>query len=189
MERFKYPDAIPDYHAVYTIQLCELINGNVLDWNEKPLANCFDDLDAIDANIKTRLKDMFEQRNYWREISIVPYFEWAQTLAYKIKFELVPKYAPLYKAIAEGDFNPTQSDSEYFKERRIDSSFPETLLSGNGADYASSGNDREYQRINMNAPMNIATQYYNSYIDIDTAFVNELDSMLIDLETANVNVW
>lgn len=178
-----------DYHSVYTIQLCELLDGKLFSWEREPLKSAFDLLDGLNGNIKPRLQTMFIERNYWREISMIPYLEWVQQVAYKVKFELCPKYLPMYKAIANDDFDPMHSGDEYFKERNIDSSFPETLLSGNGADYASSGSDREYQRIQTGNAIEIASSYYNVYKDIDTAFIDELDSFFIDLYSANANTW
>lgn len=188
MDSFIPCESRPDFHSVYTITLAELVEDGIFSWSRKPLANCLAGLDGIDKGIKSRIQDMFVERNYWREISMEPYLQWAQQIAYKMKFELVPKYKPLYKAIKEGDFDPLHIGDEYFKERHIDSEFPETLLSGNGADYASRGYDREYQKINTGNALEIAEAYYSTYQNVDTAFVSELDSFFIDLWSANANL-
>ena len=187
IEDFTPCESRPDFHAVMTIQLVELTFDGLFDWNAKPLQGCFDALNDLDASIAPRLKQMFIERNQWREISIVPYLQWAQQLAYTIKYELVPKYEPMYRAIMNGDFDPLHISDEYYKERIVDSAFPETLLSGN-SDYLSAGHDREYEKIDSGDAIDLALRYYERYYAIDEAFMNELDVFFIDLWSVNENV-
>lgn len=188
MNNFEPRTNVPDYHSVITIQLLELVNDGLFSWTRAPLNGCFNELDEIDVSIKTRLQAMFIERNEWREISITPYLQWAQQLAYKIKYELVPKYKPLYTAIADEVFNPTHNGDEYYKERIVDSSFPETLLSGTNESYLTNARDHEHERIAVGNALELAQNYYNDYYSIDEAFMNELDSFFIDLWTVNANV-
>ena len=178
----------PDYHAVMTIQLIELINDGIFKWNEGVLKGCFDGLAALEGNIGERLQAMFIERNQWREISMIPFGMWAQQLAYKIKYELVPKYEPMYKAIAAGDFDPLHVSDEYYKERIVDSRFPETLLNGSQESYLSMGHDREYEKIDSGDAIELALRYYEQYYAIDEAFMNELDVFFVDLWSVSANV-
>ena len=179
---------IPDYHAVMTIQLIELIDSQFFDWNNNPvLRGAFDGLNKLEGNIGERLQSMFIERNKWREISMLPYLQWAQQLAYKIKYELVPKYEPMYRAIQDGDFDPLHISDEYYKERIVDSSFPETLISGN-SDYLTNGHDREYEKIDSGDAIDLALRYYEQYYAVDEAFMNELDVFFIDLWSVSENV-
>lgn len=188
MNNFTPCQSRPDYHAVMTIQLVELVNDGIFSWSRAPLEGCFDGLKALEGNIDERLKAMFIERNQWREISIVPFLQWAQQLAYKIKYELVPKYEPMYKAIAAGDFDPLHISDEYYKERIVDSRFPETLLNGSNESYLSAGHDREYEKIDSGDAIDLATRYYTEYIAIDEAFMNELDVFFVDLWSVSANV-
>lgn len=186
IQDFEYCESRPDFHAVVTIQLVELIFDKTFNWESWPLQGCFDGLKQLEGAIDERLKSMFVERNQWREISIVPYLQWAQQLAYKIKYELVPKYEPMYKAILAGDFDPLHVSDEYYKERIVDSAFPETLLSGN-SDYLSAGHDREYEKIDTGDAIELSLRYYKEYYAVDEAFMNELDVFFIDLWSVNAN--
>ena len=103
-----------DYHSVLTIQLCELLDEAVFDWNNKYLKDVFKELGTDNAK---RLKSMFTERYYWREISIIPPGQWMQRVGYTIKYELVPKYKPLYDALANGDFSPLNKENEFLYDR------------------------------------------------------------------------
>ena len=92
---------------------------------------------ALDSEQYSRVCAYFIERFRYREISITPALEWFQMLKRKLVFELMPKYKPMYEVIAEG-INPLAKEDEYFKERKINSDYPETLLSEN-ADYISDG--------------------------------------------------
>lgn len=187
MNSFEPCPSVPDYHAVLSIQLVELVNDGMFSWNLKPLKGCFDGLKGIEGNVDKRLQNMFIERNLWREISIVPPLQWLQQLAYRIKYELVPKYKPMYIAIADGDFDPLHVADEYYKERIVDSDFPETLLNGSSEVYLSRGHDREYEKVETGDAIDLATRFYERYYAIDTAFLNELDVFFVDLWSVNNN--
>ena len=172
-----------DYHSVLTIQLCELLDEAVFDWNNKYLKDVFKELGTDNAK---RLKSMFTERYYWREISIIPPGQWMQRVGYTIKYELVPKYKPLYDALANGDFSPLNKENEFYKARNIDSDFPETLLSQNQV-YASSGTDREYQRIITANGVEISADYAELYKNVDTMLIDELAIFFTDLWSLNYN--
>lgn len=171
------------FNAALTITLDELIAKEVFNWNRPALAGCFDDLGE---DVATRLKAMFIERYLYREICMVPPGRWMQRLGYEIRYELVPKFKPLYDALENGDYSPLNDENEYYKARNIDSDFPETLLAQNQV-YASFGTDREYQRIKTKNGIEAAVEYETAYRNVDTMFIDALGGMFTDLWTLNYN--
>lgn len=170
------------FNAVYTVQLGELIEIGLFDWNSE-LLNWHDY--AYSEEVYTRVCDYFKERFYFREISIVPFLEWAKYLHFKICFELCPKYNPLYEHAKNG-INPLSESNEYYKNRTIQSAYPETLLSEN-ADYITDGKDEEFQRIKDGDFTEKSMDYYANYRTIDAAFCDELETLFISMYTLNVN--
>ena len=173
-----------EWHAVYTIQLGELIESGVFDWS-KPEIDW--KASAYDNEQYERLCNYFNERFYWREISTLPIKEWFMHLHRKLVFELIPKYKPMYEAIKDG-INPLAKSDEYFKERHINSQYPETLLSEN-ADYISDGHDVENERIVINTIGDGIQDYVTKYKYVDELVCDELESIFICMYTSNVNEW
>lgn len=170
------------WNAIYTIQLGELVESGVFNWLDD-IVSWADS--AYDEEQYKRVCDYFIERFYYREISIEPFAEWARTLKRKIVFELMPKYKPLYERISEG-INPLAAENEYYKNRTIQSAYPETLLSSN-ADYITDGKDEEFQRIKEGTFIDMYQKFIEAYRDVDNALLDELESMFISLYTTNVN--
>lgn len=170
------------FNAVYTIQLGELIECGLFDW-EKPILDWSEY--AYSEEQYTRVCKYFKDRFYYREISIEPFAEWAKYLKTKICFELCPKYNALYEHAKNG-INPLSDSNEYYKDRTIESAYPETLLSEN-ADYITNGKDQEYQRIKDGNFTELSTKYYAEYRAIDAAMLDELETLFISMYTLNVN--
>lgn len=170
------------WNAVYTITIGELIDSGVFDWSRP-------ELDwseaAFDDNQYKRVCDYFVQRFMYREISIEPFLEWAVMLKRKLIYEIMPKYKPLYERMKDS-FNPLASEDEYYKNRTIQSEYPETLLSKN-SDYITDGRDEEYQRIKETNPLDKLEEYKLKFYPVDVAILDELESMFISMYTANVN--
>lgn len=185
MDNYKECETVPEFHALLSIQLGQLIKGGSFKWDKAPLSGAFADLEPED---KARLESMFDERFYWREISITPPGKWRQMLIYKIKYELVPKYKPLYKALRDGDIDPLHNGDEYYKERIVNSEFPETALAGTNQVYASDGHDREYQKVQTGDGQEILKRYYETFVNIDTAFMHELEVFFTDVWTLNTNL-
>lgn len=171
----------PEWHAVVTIQLGQLIESGVFDWGR-------DELDwksaAYDDAQYSRVCEYFNARFYWREISILPVRQWFDYLRRKLVYELMPKYRPLYEAI--GDANPLAAKDEYFKERVIQSDYPETQLSGN-SDYASFGTDKENQHVTLENPAVQIGLYAEGFKGVDELLLDDLDSMFVGLYSLNIN--
>lgn len=170
------------FNAVYTIQLGELIEDGVFDWS-KPMFDWSEA--AIDETQYKRVCDYFNDRFYYREISMEPFKVWANYLRRKLVYELMPKYKPLYERISEG-VNPLANSNEYYKNRTIESAYPETLLSEN-ADYITDGKDEEFQRIKEGDYVESTAKFAEMYKGIDEMMLDELEPLFISLYTANVN--
>lgn len=122
-----------------------------------------------------RVCEKFLGRYYYREVSIFTPAQWA--LAYMRKFnEIMPKYKVLYERIDAG-FNPLQASDEYMKSRDIFSDFPATLLTDN-ADYASTGADREEERIVEGDIVEKTNTYASRYRDVDVMILDEVEPVL-----------
>lgn len=171
-----------EFYAVYTIQLGELIEKGVFKWNMPELdwkGAAFDDEQYM------RLCEYFVERFYYREISIEPFAEWARYLKRKLVFELMPKYKPLYEMVKNG-INPLQKEDEYYKNRTIESSYPETLLSGN-SDYITDGRDEEFERVKDGAFYDSYIAYADNFKGVDELLLDDLETMFISMYTLNSN--
>lgn len=170
------------WNAVYTIQIGELVDCGLFDWTRPELDWSSA---AFDEEQYKRVCDYFIERFYYREISIEPFLEWAVILKRKLVFELMPKYKPLYERIAEG-INPLSDSNEYYKNRTIESAYPETLLSEN-ADYITDGRDEEFERIKEGNLVDSVEQFALRYKSVDELLLDDLESMFICMYTANMN--
>lgn len=173
----------PESHAVYTIELCELMQSGAFNWSRP-------ELDwseaAYDAKQYERFCKYFEQRFMFREISMLPPLQWFTALKRMLVYELMPKYKPLYAQVENG-ISPL-GENEYYKERNILSSYPETLLSGN-SDYISSGEDREFERIKIDNAAEALEAYRNGFRSVDAALGDELEILFISMYTSFVNAF
>jgi hypothetical protein len=66
------------------------------------------------------------------------------------------------------------------------SDFPQTSLVGDSQDYASTGNDVEYERIKQMDPLELEDRLKN-YNDVDLAIINEIEPLFSCLFTVNIN--
>ena len=173
-----------EWHAVYTVYLGELVQSGVFDWSRPEL-----DWSSVayDDEQYTRVCAYFIERFKWREISILPVRQWFDYLKRKLVYELMPKYKPLYKRVADG-INPLANENEYYKDRTIQSAYPETLLSDN-ADYITDGRDQEFQRIKERALVDGLIDFAENYQDVDKLMLDELENMFVSMYTCNANVW
>lgn len=172
---------VADFHSVVSIQLCELVEAGFCDasftgW-EWPKYD-----DEQDARLRNKLS-----AHYWyREIALTPPGIWKHEFVRKMN-ELMPKYIPLYKLLDEYP-ELYGGDSEWYKGRDIYSDFPQTQLSGDNGDYASTGNDREFQRIRQADAIDTAARL-REYDDVDLTIVKAMGSMFCSLFTVNTNAY
>lgn len=169
------------WYAVYTVQLGELVEKGVFDWN-LPVLDWH--AAAYDDEQYKRVCDYFLERFMFREISIMPFYEWANMLHRRLVYELMPKYRTLYENFM--DFDPAQVSDKYSKGRTIGSAYPETLLSGN-SDYISDGQDSESESVERGNLLDTYNSYVSEFHAIDESMLDELESMFIGLYTASVD--
>lgn len=146
-----------------------------LDWSQA----------AYDEEQYSRVCSYFIERFYWREISIIPFREWASYVRRKLIYELMPKYHDLYERVSQGVAPFAESD-EFYKSRRIGSAYPETLLSGN-SDYITDGTDEEFERIKEGNAADMLENFATKYKGVDELMLDELESMFISMYTLNIN--
>lgn len=168
-----------DFHSVITIQLCELAEAGFFDLTRED----WDFGPKYSQEQHTQLCKKITNHFWFREIALVPPGIWKHEFLRKLN-EIMPKYMILYKVADEGV--QLGSESEYYKSRNIFSDFPQTSLAGRNQDYASTGNDTEYERIKQLDPIELANRIRN-YNDVDLMIVNELESLFSCMFTVNIN--
>lgn len=165
------------FYGVTSINLGELIEHGLdlyeLEW------------DYYNEEQYNRLTEKIIERFYYRDIGIIPVARWIR--AYKRKLnEIMPKYKELYK-MRESDPNIFSNEDRYGKSRDIFSEFPATML-GDNQDYASTGNDKEYEEVVQGDYLKKYEKYATMYEDIDVLILNEMESLFSCLMTVNINV-
>lgn len=171
---------IPDKHAIITITLGELIDGGIFDWENDTTLKW----NAYSDEQYKRLCEKFVARFYWREIGIIPVKKWRWEYV-RLLNEIMPKYIILYKALDNGADVLAVSD-QYGKRRNIYSDYPATMLSSND-NYASNGNDSQYEDITQGDFIAKAEEIKNRYNDIDIMILNECEQLFSYLLALNVN--
>lgn len=183
VNEFLHDTGVDKFKSVQTITLGQLIEEGIFTWSRVDWA-----ASAYSTEQYNRLCKAFEARFYNDDIGITPVKRWIRQLSYKLNYELMPKYRPMYAQLDAG-YDPLQNGGEYAKERRIDSDFPETLLSGN-QDYASKGYDYERESIQRGSLVEDYTSYVEQFRSIDAMILDEIERDLFScLFTTNVNGW
>lgn len=174
------PYESPDYHAVFSVQLCELINTEGgIDFSDGTW-----EYDYYSEEQRDRLWKKFEARFYWREIGVLPPTRWKWEVIRKLN-EVMPKYKPIYEALENGQ-NILQKYGEYGKSRNMYSEFPQTMLSGLNQDYVSSGTDKEHENVYLGDWMEQLERIKN-YDDVDVLILKELETMFSVFSTVSMN--
>lgn len=170
------------WNAIYTLTLGELIDHDIFNW-DSDLLNWKSA--AYSDEQYQRVCSYFIERFRFREISIVPFYEWASMLHRKLVYELMPKYRVLYKML-DSDFDIAQVSDKYHKGRTVGSEYPETLLSGN-SDYASTGTDEEHEDIERGNLLDSYLKYQSEFQSLDKQLLDELEDMFIGLYTVSLD--
>ena len=167
-----------DFHAVFTITLGELITDGLVDFSD---GTWYTQTNGLEI-------DWFddEQRNrFWAKFGQYYFYKrWKDNLLSKIAL-IMPKYKLVYESLAKG-IDPMQVYDDYGKSRNIYSDFPQTMLSKN-EDYASTGNDNQYERVKQGDFVEKMNAILYDYNDVDFALVRELDTHFYCLLTSNIN--
>jgi len=168
-----------DWHSVVTIQLGELVEAGFFDLTRED----WDFGPKFSQEQHTRLCKKITEHYYFREIALIPPGIWKREFLRKMN-EIMPKYMDWYKALAEGQMIGTEN--EYYKSRNIFSDFPQTALAGDNQDYASTGNDLEYERIRQVDPFELSERM-GDYRDPDLAIIEEIEPLFSCLFNVNAN--
>lgn len=176
---FEPCEPLPDWHAVGTIQLGELIECGIVDFSDPSWH-----WDYYSEEQYERVCEKITNRYFMREIGVIPPGLWKREFLRKMN-EVMPKYKPLYKALEDGT-SILQTGDQYGKSRDIFSEFPATML-GDNQDYASNGRDREYENITQGDWVDKATQIAERYNDIDVMILNDIEPLFSCLLTVNMN--
>ena len=178
-----YPDdwenSSPDYHAIVSIQLCELANDGWFDLTRED----WDFGPKYSAEEHSKLCTMILDHFYYREISLIPPGRWKREFL-RFMNEIMPKYMYWFRALNSG--MQLGSNSEYYKSRNIYSDFPQTNLAGENQDYASTGNDVEYERVRYDDITELQNKL-KSYDDVYRAILNEMEPLFSCLLSVSVN--
>lgn len=171
---------VPDFHSVFSVQICELAYYGWFDltkaaWKFGPKYS-----DAQHKQLCKKITDHF----WYREICIMPPGLWQHEFLRTMN-EIMPKYMPLYEALDKYP-NLFNSDSEYYKARNIYSEFPQTRLNGTNGDYASTGNDTEYERIHQMNTLDLFERL-RAYKDVDAMIIEEIETLFSPFFSVSMN--
>lgn len=181
---FDYPEPEPDYHAVYSIQVCELVNDGFdvfgdegweqVDWPVDDAPESW--LSQTRARLEAKLL-----RKYWfSEIDPRVPGIWRYDLTTRMQL-VMPKYKRVYEAIA-GGLNPMAERDTYTKNRRVFSDYPAAQLDNETHDYASTADDYEAEVVELgNVVEKMAA--LRTYNDVDAAVLKELECCFLQVLT------
>lgn len=174
---------VPDYHAVTTITLGELLVPGGIDWTS-PQWSWRDD--AYNDTQYSRCCAKIENRYYDRELGVMPPGRWRRHLL-RLIAEIMPVLKPLYELVA-GNPGIFMTDADtWHKTRTVFSDFPATQLA-TGQDYASNATDMEYETVaNGNYMDKVKAIRQGDYVDIDVILLEHLEECFSPLWTVNMN--
>lgn len=172
-------DVPPTWRTAVGVTLDELIEAGVLDFESEYMK-----WNAPDEETRDRINGKIIARFGQRSISMTPPGLWMQQFRRKMN-EIVPKYKLLWDKLGD-DFNPWLNYENYGKARQIYSDYPQMELSGN-SDYASNGNDREYDDLQQGDQLERANALALAYQDADARLLDELEVLFSGLITVNFN--
>lgn len=173
----EYTESDRKYWSSLSITLGELMDAEIVtqEW--------FVTFDAFSAEQAEALWSKFVGRFQFREIGILPPARWKLRVIAKLN-EIMPKYKPLYQAIADGITTITDVD-EWHKSRDVFSSFPQTALGGANEDYASTGTDREYETVRNYGLLDVGERI-GTYNDVDVMILNELEPLFMVIRSTSI---
>lgn len=181
VEPFQPCEIVPDLHGEYSIMLGTLYEEGYFAWEdgtwEFPKYS-----DEQDARLKQKIIDHY----YLRELAILPLGAWKHEFLRKLR-EIMPKYIPLYRALDETP-QLIGATSDYYKSRNIYTDFPQSGLNGQNGDYASTGNDMEYERIRQLDLLDLYEKL-RSYEDVDLTIIHNLSSLFADIMVQSINAF
>lgn len=178
IEPYEPAQPTPEFHAVISISLGELVEVGFIDWNDDSWH-----WDAYDEAQYKRLCAKIEAHYWDREIGVLTPGAWKREFMRKMN-EIMPKYKLAYQAVA--GVSLMRIGDDYGKSRTIGSDFPATQLKPN-QDYASDASDNEFENVREGDYLDRMKQL-KSYDDIDLEIINEMETMFSCLMTVNINI-
>lgn len=179
VDPFEFPEPTPDYHAIYSIQVCELVNAGFDVFGDTGYADVAWPTDEDRERVEGKLL-----RKFWfREIDPRVPGIWRYNLTTRLQL-LVPKYAPVWTALKDG-YNPLAAEDEYEKNRRVYSDFPATALDKETSDYASTSDDFERERVRL-ANVQDQLRGLTTYNDVDASLLEELEPCFCQLLSVTI---
>lgn len=163
-----------DWHDTFSVQLGELMEGGFNPFGDP----AWPGMEWFNAEQRQRFEQKFEYRYRYWEIGVTPPGVWREMLTSRM-MEVLPKYKPLYQALADGT-SLLQTSDEYSKHRSVYSDFPQTQLNQDGAqDYANSGTDTQWETVGVGDWLHKIREVQD---------YRDLDAMLLD-ETKGLFTW
>lgn len=171
---------IPDYHATFSIQLCELCNSGFDPFGDYR----WEQIDWYNAEQKTRFENKFKLRYWRREIGLTPAGYWREKLT-SLVAENMPKYKQLYAALADGASLLAAEDS-YGKSRDVYSAFPATQLNPEREDYAKNAQDRQFENVRGGDFIDKAAAIQAKYNDVDVMLLDDCEEVFSCLFSVSI---
>lgn len=184
---FVFPEYESDPHAVYSLTLREIVEDGYdvfgdPDWQRVAWPSDADPQSWL-SQTRVRVQDKI-LRYYWNaEIEPRVPARWRFELTTRALM-VVPKYATVYEAVAEG-LSPLADSDRYGKNRRVFSDFPATQLDQETGDYASSADDYQYEDVQIGDVMSKMRQL-RGYNDVDMQLVREFETCFSQLLTVTI---
>lgn len=181
---FQYPEPTPDYHAAYSIQVCELVNDGFdvfgdegwdeIDWPSD------DDPTSWLSRTRDRLQTKLLRKFWYAEIDPRVPGIWRYDLTTRMQL-VMPKYRQVYESIA-GGLNPLAERDTYSKNRRVYSDYPAAQLDNATRDYASTADDFEAETVEL-GDVTSKMRALKTYNDVDAAVLDELECCFCQILT------
>lgn len=172
-------EELHEFHDASSVEIGELAELGWFDLTDTATWHWPKFDDEQDERLRTKITNHFWNRG----ISILPPGLWRRHFV-EFMNEIMPKYLMMYGALAE-DGNLAGHEGEWYKSRNIFSDFPQTQLGGN-SDYASTGNDTEYERIRRADILDTISRL-RDYRDVDQLILDELEQMFSCLASVSIN--
>lgn len=168
-----------EFHDADSVQLGELVQAGWFDLSDKETWSWPKYSDEQDDALRNKIVNRFWNRG----LGILPAGMWKRQFLERMN-EIMPKYLALYKVLDE-DPQLLGANSEYYKSRNIFSDYPQTQLGGN-SDFASTGNDTEYERIRQLDILDFSDRL-RAYRDVDVLIMDEIEDLFSCLISVSIN--
>ncbi|MBR2647642.1 MAG: hypothetical protein IKD55_02300 [Sediminibacterium sp.] len=173
---------VNEWHDYFTLQLGECIEDGIIDFSLPDY-----DFDSFDNAQRNRVYDLITQKYYYFELGIMPVKVWQNELLNTLNLEML-QLKPLYQAIKDG-YDLFTSESEWYKGRHVFSDFPQTRLSSQNQDYASTANDNEHEIIRTGDMLDRYIDYVARWKHPDSILVDAVKTCFCGLVSVSLNVY